>query len=132
MSRRISRKSQVATVGDVENIVEDRVERIVTNIVTKAIDNFAVIVNRGFTDVQMQINEMRTDIGRMVTKADFEPFKKETEQSLYELKSDVGEVKVRLENVENRIESVEGKVDIISEIHFNHETRIIRLEGARV
>lgn len=78
----------VATRGDVKEIV------------TEAIEGFAIIVGKSFERMDRRFDEM-------VTKAEFEPFKRETNQSLYELKTDVSDLKTRMLGVEDRLDKIE-------------------------
>jgi len=108
---------QLATKSDVREIV------------TEIIDNFAIMVKRGFDD----INE------RMVTKEEFNEFKAEmydfkanTEPAIYALQTDMLDVKSRLTKVETEIINVRCDVtSLTAAVRSNwqdHEHRITRLE----
>lgn len=107
----------------------------VREIVTEAFDSFALIMKRSFDDVYGRLDTMDNRMDGLVTKDEFQPFKKETEQSLYELKTDVGHIKnrlgkvgTRLDGMENRLDVMDVKIDTLIETHVEHEGRIIRLE----
>lgn len=110
-------RSQLATKSDVREIV------------TEIIDNFAVMVKRGFDDIHE----------RMVTKEEFNEFraqmnafKDSTEPALCSLQTDMLDVKSRLTKVETRLTGVEdGLISLTTAAHSNwqdHERRIITLE----
>jgi hypothetical protein len=112
------------------------VKEIVTEIITEAFDSFAIIVKKGFDDVN----------DRMVTKEEFYPFKKATETSFYNLQTDVTDLKTRMTRVENRLDRVEyrldsvevkfdifdQKIDTVVDMHKDHDVRIRGLEGKLV
>lgn len=66
----------------------------------------------------------------MVTRDEFEPFKKSTEQSLYELKSDVSDLKDDMRGVKGRLDTLEFKFDELTGMYRGHDVRIVRLEKA--
>ncbi len=94
----------------------------VKEIVTEAFDSFAQIMKRSFDDVYGRFDAADIRMDGLVTKDEFQPFKRETEQSLYELKTDVGHIKNRLDRVETRLdgmdtrfETVDAKFDFMNE-----------------
>jgi len=115
----------------------------VEEIVTKNIDNFAAIMKRSFDDVYQSFDDVyqRFDgiegqLTKVLTKAEFDPFKKETERSFYYLQTDVTDLKSKMTKVESRLERVEGGLGSIEGVLkpiaiqlSNHENRIIQLEG---
>ncbi len=109
--------SDLATKGDVREIV------------TEIIDNFAVMVKRGFDDIHE----------RMVTKEEFNEFRAEMynfkaniEPAVYTLQTDMLDVKSRLTKVETGLKDVRCDVaSLTTAVRSNwqdHEHRITTLE----
>jgi hypothetical protein len=99
--------------------------RDVEEIVTKIIDNFAIMVKRGFDECakKQDIDEFRNEMYEF--KANIEP-------AVYTLQADMVDVKSILTKVEIRLTHVEDSVISLTTSARNnwhdHETRIVRLE----
>jgi hypothetical protein len=106
----------------------------VAEIVTEAFEKFAIIMKRSFDDVYMRFDmvDARFDgvDARMnaFVENEFLPFKRNTEQSFYEIKTDIGHIKVRLGKVEGGLIVTNAKLDGVIDVVRDHEMRITHLE----
>lgn len=83
-----------ATVSDVQNIV------------TRAIEDFAIIVGRGFAETHEQIQNIREN---MVTKSEFSEFKAEMYEfkaEMYDFKTEMHDFKANIMEFKNSAEPV--------------------------
>jgi len=99
----------------------------VKEIVTEAFENFAQIMKRSFDDVYMRFDMVDARMNSFVEN-EFLPFKRDTEQSFYELRADMGHVKSRLGKVEGGLVITNAKLDEVIDVVRGHEARITHLE----
>ncbi len=113
MSSKVLDKNRVATVGDVENIVN----RVVKRVVTKSVESLAISVANGFVDMAT----------RMVTKEEFNEFKTE----MYEFKEETGitlsRIDSKLEDHDLKLKEIDKKLDplIIAYPIIQKEIRVL-------
>ncbi len=166
-------KDAVTTIGDVEtmferaniatktdlNSLEHRLREAISDAITDAIDGFAVIVAKGFSDIHAEMREFKNEMHEFKDemigfksemsefksemlefksemtefKANVTEFKNGAEPILFSLQTDMMDVKRRLGRVETGIvelrEEATSSRIAVIGILKDHEDRITAIEG---
>ncbi len=85
------------------------------------LEEFARMVQRGFTEQARIFNEFRDEML---------DFKKDTNQSLFNIKSDITSITSDIREIRSDIKNTNRRVDALVSLYRGHEGRIVALENA--